>query len=414
MAEITPYKIATRLWSAETMGESSGTTARSLVSTVGLNANEIYKGINPSVLNHSAADKPNYIVPNSRNDGAVPDSFMPNGDKCVTQAYLDSLYTPKYLNFTTNIQHNTNSPNGSYLVSEMRAYQITVDVEYENISYGSSNSGIIKPISSNIYTALSVEIRFEYYRQLSYTSEPVCYCIKNFTIPVDKTIGVIKSNLFTSYNGISPIIPGDSTIVNPTGEVNEQTFMYYHLKSMFDYFTDKYNYTSNNGGFYSIKIKVSPEYAFIPNTLYEPQHYIAENIITVSTWVANGGSDYNDNKLMCYPNYNMTSGPSHYVLTPGITYTWNFEIVVNSFVPSITTTPENYITLSNYKGAESMEINASYYWNSTKKELTIIGSVVAVPSTTNPPSIKFEYKKTGYQSYVTTFPVNMTLATPAE
>lgn len=383
MAKITPYKIATRAWSLENIGESSGSTGRSLVKTSSLNTNDLNDCISLNDLNQNTST--NYIIPASKSDGAVPNSVIADGNKCVTQTYVDSLYANKIININTNIHYKTSS--GGTLVA--MPYSITITAEYNNIVLGDLTNRF-----NNIYTDLLITVKFSYDKPadgISPTIKNYNYASATYTLPANPNHNGTLTFDLLSASGSSGLNSGTTT----QGELSVTDFLNRHLSGMYR------QYANGEIGNYSINVYLTPEYNFLPNLPYTPHKHICYHNITTTASESSSMT-----QLTCDCLYNCTSNPVsvHIPLIPGQTYTWGFKITMSNFSPTQTSSPANDVALSNGGGTNDMNIDVSKSWNSSSKTLTITGTATCVPTTIDVPSIKVTYSKTGdYIPFVESF-----------
>lgn len=361
------------------MGESSGSTGRSLVRTSALPGDDINECISLDDLNQTTSS--NYIIPSSKDAGAVPSAVISGGTKCVTQAYLDSLYANKIINVNTNIHKKTSS--GGTLVA--MPYSITITADYDNALLGT-----VDPRFSNIYTDLKVMVNFTRGRTslLSYASE-------TYTLPASpNSEGKLTFDLLLGYGGSN--VNSEST----TGSMSVNDFLNENLSGMYN------QYSAGSVGNYSISVSITPEYNFLPNTPYKPHKYICYHNITTTT----GSAGSSMTQLRFNYVYNCTSNPigTNASLIPGQTYTWEFTITMNNFSPTPSSSPANDVTLSNGGGTDNMNISVNKSWNSSTKTLTITGTATCIPTSSLVPALKLTYSKSGnYTPFVRSFSLSL-------
>lgn len=358
------------------MGQSTTGSGRSLVLTNTLTNNEMNQCINLDALNQTSSTY--YIIPLTKADGAVPKSVISGGSKCVTQAYVDSLYSNKIINVNTNIHRKTSS-NGALIAYP---YSINITAEYEN-----QGIGHFSPQFSNIYTDLTVTVNFTYSGSIigpggTVSGASSCYASESYTLPANATAD--GKMTFDLLSGTGSINLNSGTM---QGLVSVTDFLDKHLNGMYN------QYSTGIGNNYSISVSITPEYSFLPNSPLKPHKHIYYHNITTTTSSASSSMT----QLRFDYTYSCTSNPisSNAVLIPGQTYTWGFTITMKNFSPTPSSSPENDITLSNGGGTDDMNISVNKSWNSSTKTLTITGTATCIPTYSVVPCLKLTYSRSG-------------------
>lgn len=364
MAEIIPYKIATRTWAHNTMGSA----AKLSYST----------GNDCLIVSDINQDSSTYLItPSSTTNGAIPSSYLSNSNKCIKQSELDDKYDKHYVNVDAKIAYNSNAA----LVAGK--YNLIIRVYYKNIDI--SSSGATYPIHVGILKNIDVTVTIRCFNKIAIDpiAETTASCSLIANINSINEIGVTCLDIKNA-----PVVIGDPA----TGLISNELFVAKYLSDMYNYY---------NGGTstytYDIISQITPEYGAEYGSICQPQKYIPlpTNVITTSS------TSY----ITANVKYECTSN-SMASLVPGVEIIWGYKIIVSNISPSTTTTPESSITVTVDKGI----ITRNNSWNNISKTLTITGTVKYTPTTEAEfhPYVYFNYKKNGYTPLSRTFVVNMT------
>ena len=358
MATISSYKIATRKWSSDTMGSgklSFGISSECII---------------PSDLNQTSST--NYVNPSSNTNGAAPITIIPNSSKCVTQKYLDNLYAVKDINVNSNIHLQSGT---------LQRYSIKIDGFYDNVSAPANVTSF-----SNIYTDLTITIRFEYFKTTLDTS-PTDYATTTCAVPCNSlTIGKIKFDILSASKG--PVADYESQ-----GNISYSLFLNRHLTNMYKY----YSGTSTSYK-YNIVVSVTPEYRLTVNSPFTPHKHCVYSTVTTST--ATTPPPENSVTATCACSFTDVSTASE--------FSYSFTMTVANIDPVGITNTSNWFNNSNvlniYSNNSTITISRKTYTSST---LTVKGTVVKdknpEPIESIPPSIIVEIKYPSYKTFTQTF-----------
>lgn len=365
MAEITPYKIATRTWAHNTMGSAakfSYSTGDDCLTISDINQDTSLRSI---------------ITPSSTTSGAIPSSYLSNSNKCIKQSDLDDMYEKHYVNVDAKL-----TCSNALTISK---YNLTIRAHYKNTTV---SLGAAYPTTTGILKGITVDIVISCYNKL--TNSLVAETRTGGDLSPNHTnINEIGMTCLNINNG-APLF-GDTI----TGVIDNDAFADNYLKDMYNYYDGG---TSTYA--YDITSSITPEYGVEYNSIYQPQKYILlpPNVITTTS----------TSSITAKLDYDCTSN-SAASLVPGVSITWGYKITLSNISPTTSTTPASSITLKVDKGT----IIRNNSWNSTSRTLTITGSVTYTPTTEFEmvPCVSFIYKKNGYTPLSAVFPVNLKQAT---
>lgn len=287
---VVPNKIATRQWCKDTFGSGALVFCND---TTRLN-----ECIHASDLNN--ANTTGYItLPSSNNDGALPPSYLSNGNKCYTQDAISKLYQIIKINPLLSI---VKISSGSALTQYKIAVNITYYNEVKMTTKYPAISGFI--VDGN---GVSFNVNISRWPTNSILLNPLATTIlSGMTLPYPTTTtssSNVDQDVFSS-------IYTSSIAANPTGSVTYDIFFKSYIADMYKYFNGE---TSNAR--YTVNASINTPAYIKQNSIFKPT-YFELNPISVVTSTSTSSIT---NNAKANITYNCTSNTGT---------RWDFEITV--------------------------------------------------------------------------------------
>lgn len=361
-----PNKIATRQWCKDTFGSGAIVFCND-VSTL----NEC---IHASDLN--SATTTGYItLPSSNNDGALPPSYLSNGNKCYTQDAIFKLYQIIPINPLLSIVKISSSG------SALTRYKIAVNITYYNeVKTSTKYPSLGGFVAGN---GISFNVDIKRYTKTIPSIVSASTLLSGMTLPYPSTIyssSNVDQDVFSSTNMVS-------LNSSPTGSVEYNDFFNAYLEDMYKYFNGE---TSNAN--YIVNASINTSAYIKQNSIFKPTYFELNPISVVtststSTTTNNAKADINYN---CDTISNDSSGNT----------IWGFTIKVSNKQPAQTS--QNLVNVSVDKGTLNIASNSG---TSTQ---TITGSITYKPTDMSDiPKITIKFSPSGYVPFSYTSVVNL-------
>lgn len=368
---ITTNKIATRTWSKDQYGDCALTYSTG-------NDCLVWDSLNQT-------SSTNNISPSSKTNGAIPNSKTPpitQSYKCVTQDYIDSIYTPYTINVSKTLT-KYNKISGKHIL--IKAFYLNPGDSLMSIAAPGDSTTVaptVAPVLTNngyINTSLNVQVTIIYKASglVPGSDRPLLQEVARTTVSgvmsPSPTVG-LKEFTILNYT-VGPILP-DTTV---TGTINYSTFFDTYWEKMYNY----YNSVSSNVllAEYSFEtiITVNPKYSLPLNSQKEVQKYLTYNepVQTIENTTSSSiPSSTGTTSTYARIVYNCTSGPSS---GPG---EWTFVAYAYDLYPAYDSNTMEFISVGN---------NVTTNYNSTLNRLEMTGSTSS--SATSVPKVTLRYGK---------------------
>ena len=368
---ITTNKIATRTWSKDQYGDAALTYSTG-------NDCLVWDSLNQT-------SSTNNISPSSKTNGAIPNAKTPPSTqsyKCVTQGFIDSIYTPYTINVSKFLTKYEKF-NGKHIL--IKAFYLNPGDSLMSIAAPGDSTTVaptVAPILTNngyINTNLNVEVTIIYKERspeegsnIQFLQE-VARTTVNAVMTSSATAG-LKEFIILNYTAGPTLASG-----TVTGTVNYSNFFDAYWEKMYSY----YKSVSSNDLFVAYNfetiITVSPQYSLPLNSQKEVQKYLVHNepVQTVEN-TTNSSIPSSTGTTSTYARiiYNCTSGPS---IGPG---EWTFVAYAYDLYPAYDSNTMEFIYVGN---------NVTGIYNSSLNRLEMTGSTSS--STTSVPKVTLRYGK---------------------
>ena len=361
MIVIETNKIATRQWCKDTFGNGS-------VVYTG-NTSTLPECIHAADVNQSNTK---IVLPSNDNNGAIPSSYLPDSDKCLTQDVVSKLYQHITINPTFYI---TKSATGSTLTS----YKATLNITYYNKVKASAVYPGLYGITSNNMPTVTVDIS-RYDKNIILTTPLASTTLSGITLPLATQLtssSFVDGDVFAnSYNTL---------VTTPTGSIDYTAFFQSYIADMYKYFNGE-----TSDAKYVITASIMPSAYIRTSSIFAPIYYDLSDVSVI----ANTSSSSSTNNAKANITYNCTSE------TIENSYTvYAFTITVSNKNAG---TSSNLVTVSSDKGSLSISSNTG---TTTQ---TILGTVryAKTSSSDVPPFVTIKYAPSGYTPYYSKFPAN--------
>lgn len=360
-------KIATRTWSKNEYGDAALTYSTGNDCLVW------------DCLNQTSSD--NNISPTSKTNGAIPESKTPpiiSAKKCVTQGFVDSIYTPYNINVTKTLTIYTNSEFNkkhvlvkAYYLNPGEGTAVIASPTDSPASSSAPSSSIAPPILllNNGYVNqninITVTIIYSKYETQTLPGGNITDWYEKARTSFNAVMGTsatagLKTGVLLNHT-ISPNI--DNTVI--TGTLDYATFFNAYFDDMYAYYN--YNAHQFNEKFETM-VTLDTYYSLPLNSEKEVQKYIPcnEPFQTIED-TSNSSIPPATATTSTYATffYNCTSGPNS---GPG---TWTFTAFAYDLYPSYDTTMEFKAFVDN----GVLEYTSSY--NTNENKMTMTGTITS-------------------------------------